>query len=93
MSKFGIMLYLVSNLAPCIAFVKFNVKFSIALEMTFYVNMPNFGIDSQIWHYIGDALTYTKIGCNPSTQQNEHAFKVLLIQQNTFTDKSTPSIL
>ena len=54
--KFGIMLYLVPNLAPCIAFVKFIVKFNIALEKTFYAKMPNFGIGTQIWHYIGDAL-------------------------------------
>ena len=48
MSKFGIMLYMVSNLAPCIAFVKFNAKFDIALENDFYVKMPNFGIGTQI---------------------------------------------
>ena len=37
MSKFGIMLYFVPNLAPCIAFAKFNAKFDIALENTFYI--------------------------------------------------------
>ena len=35
MLKFGIMLYLVPNLAPCIAFAKFNAKFDIALENIF----------------------------------------------------------
>ena len=39
--KFGIMLYLVPNLAPCIAFVKFNAKFDIALENIF---MPKYQI-------------------------------------------------
>ena len=57
MPKFGIMLYLVPNLAPCIAFAKFNAKFGIALENIFYVKMPNFSIGTQIWHCIGDALT------------------------------------
>ena len=61
MSKFGIMLYLVPNLAPCIAFAKFNVKFGIALENTFYVKMPNFSIGTQIWHCIGDALILWKV--------------------------------
>ena len=56
MLKFGIMLYLVPNLTPCIAFVKLNAKFGIALENTFYVKMPNFSISTQIWHCIGDAL-------------------------------------
>ena len=56
MPKFGIMLYLVPNLAPCIAFAKFNAKFGIALENLFYVKMPNFSIGTQIWHCIGDAL-------------------------------------
>ena len=57
MSKFGIMLYLVSNLPPCIAFIKFNVKFGIALENIFYAKMPNFNISTQFWHCIRDALT------------------------------------
>ena len=48
------------NLAPCITFAKFNAKFSIALENTFYVKMPNFSIGTQIWHCIGDALTNVK---------------------------------
>ena len=48
MPKFGIMLYLVSNLAPYIAFAKFNTKFDIALENAFYVKMSNFGISIQI---------------------------------------------
>ena len=56
MPKFGIMLYLMPNLAPYIAFAKFNAKFSIALENLFYVKMPNFSIGTQIWHCIGDAL-------------------------------------
>ena len=60
MLKFGIMLYLVSNLALCIAFVKFNAKFGIALENIFYVKMPNLSIGTQIWHCIRDALTSTK---------------------------------
>ena len=51
MLKFGIMLYLVP-----IVFVKFNVKFDIALEKAFYAKMSNFGIGTQIWHCIGDAL-------------------------------------
>ena len=56
MSKFGIMLYLVPNLAPYIAFAKFNAKFGIALENIFYVKMLNFSIGTQNWHCIGDAL-------------------------------------
>ena len=48
MLKFGIMLYLVSNLVSCIAFAKFNAKFDIILEKTFYVKMSNFNIDTQI---------------------------------------------
>ena len=56
MPKFGIMLYMVPNLAPCIAFVKFNAKFSIALENAFYVKMLNFGIGTQIWYYVGDVI-------------------------------------
>ena len=59
MPKFGIMLYLVPNVTPCLAFAKFNVKFNIALENTFYVKMPKFGIGEQIWHCIGDALRST----------------------------------
>ena len=51
------MLYLVPNLASCITFVKFNVKFDIALEKAFYAKMSNFGIGTQIWHCIEDALS------------------------------------
>ena len=36
---------------------EFNVKFDIALEKAFYAKMPNFGISTQIWHWIGDALS------------------------------------
>ena len=57
MPKFGIILYLVPNLAPCIAFAKFNAKFGIALENAFYVKMSNFDIGTQIYYCIGDALT------------------------------------
>ena len=60
MPKFGIMLYMVPNLAPCIAFAKFNAKFDIALENIFYVKMPNFSIGTQIWHCIGDALSFSQ---------------------------------
>ena len=56
MPKFGIMLYLVPNLAQCISFVKFN----IALKNVFYVKISNFDIGTQIWYYIGDALNQTK---------------------------------
>ena len=52
MPKFIIMLYLVPNLAPRIAFVKFG----IALENAFYVKMLNFGIGTQIWYYVGDVI-------------------------------------
>ena len=45
------------NLAPCIAFTKFNVKFNIALENFFYVKILNFGIGTQIWHCIENALS------------------------------------
>ena len=69
MLKFGIMLYLVSNLASCIAFVKFNAKFGIALENFFYVKMPNFSIGTQIWHCIEDALRKGKRNNQASVQQ------------------------
>ena len=46
MSKFGIMLYLVLNLALCITFAKFNAKFDIALEKKFYAKISNFDIDT-----------------------------------------------
>ena len=60
MPKFDIMLYLVPNLAPYIVFTKFNAKFNIVLENTFYVKMSNFNIGTQIWHCIGDALSKSK---------------------------------
>ena len=56
MSKFDIMLYLMPNLALCIAFAKFNAKFDIPLEKAFYAKMLNFGIGTQIWHCIWDTL-------------------------------------
>ena len=65
MPKFGTMLYLVSNLALCIASTKFNVKFDIALENAFYVRIPNFDIGTQIWHCIGDALIILTFGFCP----------------------------
>ena len=52
MLTFGIMLYFVLNLATCIAFAKFD----IALGNAFYTKMSNFGIGTQIYYYIGDAL-------------------------------------
>ena len=61
MPKFGIMLYFVSNLAPCIAFAKFNAKFSIALKNTFYAKMSNFSIGTQIWYCIENALTSSSL--------------------------------
>ena len=48
MPKFGIMLYLMPNLAPYITFAKIKVKFDIALENIFYAKMLNFGIGTQI---------------------------------------------
>ena len=60
MPKFGIVLYLAPNLSSCIAYAKFNVKFSIVLENIFYAKMPNFSIGTQIWQCIGDALTATE---------------------------------
>ena len=50
MPKFGIILYLVSNLTPCIAFTKFNTKFGIALENAFYAKIPNFSLVLH-WRY------------------------------------------
>ena len=46
------MLYFVSNLTPCITFVKFN----IVLKFFFYVKMSNFDNNTQIQHCIRDIL-------------------------------------
>ena len=45
---FGIMLYLVPNLASYIAFVKFNAKFDSTLKNVIYTKISNFSIDTQI---------------------------------------------
>ena len=73
MLNFCIMLYLVPNLARCIAFAKFSTKFGIALENAFYAKMPNFGNGTQIWHCIGDALRLD-IGFNFSVQPRKPIF-------------------
>ena len=57
---FNIMIYLVLNLAPYIAFAKFNVKFNIALDNNFHVKMLNFDIATLIWYYIRDAIRLLK---------------------------------
>ena len=33
-------------------------KFDIAMNNAFYAKISNFGIDTQIWHCIGDAFSY-----------------------------------
>ena len=48
MPNFGIMLYFVLNLAPYIAFVKFNAKFDSTLKNVIYTKISNFSIDTQI---------------------------------------------
>ena len=71
MLKFGIMLYLVP-----IVFVKFNVKFDIALEKVFYAKMPNFGIGTQIWHFIGDNSSKEKAQ-NLQTKGNQTKLRAI----------------
>ena len=41
-------IYLMSNLIPYIVFVKFNIKFDIALESAFYIKILNLSNDTKI---------------------------------------------
>ena len=56
MPKFDIMLYLVSNLTSNLEFAKFGIENSIGLKTKFSTQIPNFDINTSIYHYIGDVI-------------------------------------